>query len=215
MRQGISNAEACRTLKINRRTGMRWRHGRTVTNAQGRAKTYASISLKAPPTISSRYLSEGERIQIADALQVGKSLRQIAAELGRSPSTVSREVVRNRAPRQKRYAPRAAQALAEAARKRPRPGKIAGNPQLRDAISKTPSRTMEPQADQSPAADRFPGTARDERRAREHLSGLVFAAHHRAVPGNDPSPPNRALRAPDPPSGHIVDYIHLLRLKIT
>lgn len=40
------------------------------------------------------------------------------------------------APRQKRYAPRAAQALAEASRKRPRPGKIAGNPQLRDAISK-------------------------------------------------------------------------------
>ncbi|TFB94416.1 helix-turn-helix domain-containing protein [Cryobacterium sp. MDB1-18-2] len=47
MRQGISNAEACRTLKINRRTGMRWRHGRTVANAQGRAKTYAPISLKS------------------------------------------------------------------------------------------------------------------------------------------------------------------------
>ena len=35
MRQGISNAEACRTLKINRRTGMRWRHGRIVKNAHG------------------------------------------------------------------------------------------------------------------------------------------------------------------------------------
>ena len=136
MRQGISNAEACRTLNINRRTGMRWRHGRTVTDARGRATTYAPISLKAPPTISSRYLSEVERIQIADALQVGKSLRQIAAEMGRSPSTVSREVVRNRSPRGKRYAPRAAQVLADAARKRPRPGKIAGNPLLRDTISK-------------------------------------------------------------------------------
>jgi len=136
MRQGISNAEACRTLNINRRTGMRWRHGRTVTNAQGRAKTYAPISLKAPPTMSSRYLSEGERIEIADAMQHGKSLRQIAVGLGRSPSTVSREVARNRSLRLKRYAPRAAQVLAEAARKRPRPGKIAGNPQLRDAISK-------------------------------------------------------------------------------
>ena len=89
MRQGISNAEACRTLKINRRTGMRWRHGRTVTNAQGHPKTYAPIALKEPPTISSRYLSEVERIQIADELQLGKRLRQIAAELGRSPSTVS------------------------------------------------------------------------------------------------------------------------------
>lgn len=136
MRQGISNAEACRTLNINRRTGMRWRHGRTVTNAQGRARTYAPISLKAPPTISPRYLSEPERIHIADALQAGQSLRQIAAGLGRSPSTVSREVIRNRSPHLKRYAPRAAQVLAESARKRPRPGKIAGNPQLRDAISK-------------------------------------------------------------------------------
>ena len=136
MRQGISNAEACRILNINRRTGMRWRHGRTVKNAHGRETTYAPISLKAPPTISSRYLSEGERIQIADALQAGKSLRQIAAGLGRSPSTVSREVFRNRSPRLKRYAPRAAQALAEAARKRPRQGKIAGNTLLRNAIRK-------------------------------------------------------------------------------
>jgi IS30 family transposase len=136
MRQGISNAEACRKLNINRRTGMRWRHGRTVTDAYGRATTYAPISLKAPPSISPRYLSENERIQIADALQAGKSLRQIAVGLGRSPSTVSREVIRNRSPRMKRYAPRAAQVLADAARKRPRLGKIAGNPQLRDAISK-------------------------------------------------------------------------------
>jgi hypothetical protein len=50
---------------------MRWRHGRTVTNAQGRAKTYAPISLSAP-TISSRYLHEGERLQIADELQFKK-----------------------------------------------------------------------------------------------------------------------------------------------
>ena len=136
MSQGISNAEACRILNVNRRTGMRWRHGRTVKNAQGRETTYAPISLKAPTTISSRYLSEGERIKIADALQAGKSLRQIAAGLGRSPSTVSREVARNRSPRLKRYAPRAAQALADGARKRPRLGKIAGSPLLRDAIQK-------------------------------------------------------------------------------
>ena len=44
MRQGISNAEACRTLKINRRTGMRWRHGRTVTNAQGREDIRADLA---------------------------------------------------------------------------------------------------------------------------------------------------------------------------
>jgi len=89
MRQGISNAEACRTLKINRRTGMEWRLGRAVTNAQGRAKTYAPIQLEAPPTTSSRDLSEPERIHIADSLQADQSLRQIAAGLGRSPSVNS------------------------------------------------------------------------------------------------------------------------------
>ena len=104
-------------LKINRRTGMRWRHGRIVKNAHGRENTYAPISKIAPPVISSRYLSEDERVHIADGLQAGTSLRQIAAALGRSPSTVSREVRRNRSPRAKRYAPRAAQTFADAARK--------------------------------------------------------------------------------------------------
>ena len=123
-------------LNINRRTGMWWRHGRTVKNTQGSETTYAPISLKASPTISSRYLSEGERIQIADALLSEGERIQIAAGLGRSPSTVSREVFRNRSPRLKRFAPRAAQALAEAARKRPCKGKIAGNTVLRNAIRK-------------------------------------------------------------------------------
>ena len=136
MRQGISNAEACRTLKINRRTGMRWRHGRTVKKAHGRETTYAPISRIAPTVISPRYLSEDERVHIADALHAGTSLRQIAATLGRSPSTISREVRRNRAPRAKRYAPRAAQTFADAARKRPRQSKIATSTPLRDAIQK-------------------------------------------------------------------------------
>jgi IS30 family transposase len=43
---------------------------------------------------------------------------------------------RNRAPHAKRYAPRAAQTLADAARKRPRQSKIAANTPLRDAIQK-------------------------------------------------------------------------------
>ena len=77
MRQGISNAVACRMLKINRRTGMRWCHGRIVKNARGRETTYAPISMIAPTVISPRYLSEDERVHIADGLQAGTSLRQI------------------------------------------------------------------------------------------------------------------------------------------
>ncbi|RJT90761.1 hypothetical protein D6T64_03240 [Cryobacterium melibiosiphilum] len=48
MRQGISNAEACRTLKINRRTGMRWRHGRTVKKRTA-ARRPTPQSLESPP----------------------------------------------------------------------------------------------------------------------------------------------------------------------
>lgn len=134
MRQRISNAEACRMLKINRRTVMRWRHGLTVKNAHGRETTYAPIFTIAPPVISPRYLSEDERVQIADALQAWTSLRGIAVALGQSPSTINREVRRNRSLRSKRYAPRAAQTFANAARKRPQQGKIATSTPLREAL---------------------------------------------------------------------------------
>ncbi len=33
--QGVSNAEACRLVGINRKTGTRWRHGRRVRNTAG------------------------------------------------------------------------------------------------------------------------------------------------------------------------------------
>lgn len=157
MRQGISNAEACRMLKINRRTGMRWRHGRTVKKPHGRETTYAPISRIAPAVISPRYLSEDERVHIADALHAGTSLRGIAAALGRSPSTISREVRRNRSPRARRYAPRAAQTFADAARKRPRQSKIAASAPLRDAIQKLLKEQWSPRQISYQLSVDFPG----------------------------------------------------------
>jgi IS30 family transposase len=49
--------------------------------------------------ISGRFLSQDERIEIADLRQAGLSMRQIAARLGRAPSTVSRELRRDAAGR--------------------------------------------------------------------------------------------------------------------
>jgi IS30 family transposase len=46
--------------------------------------------------VSGRCLSQNERIVIEDRLRDGASLRTIAAELRRSPGTISREVRRNR-----------------------------------------------------------------------------------------------------------------------
>src|SRR3954469_5284674 len=40
--QGVSNSEACRIVGIHRKTGTRWRYGRTVTSARWRSKTASS-----------------------------------------------------------------------------------------------------------------------------------------------------------------------------
>ena len=45
--------------------------------------------------ISARFLSQDERIEIADLRHAGLSIRQIAGRLGRAPSTISRELRRN------------------------------------------------------------------------------------------------------------------------
>ncbi|WP_217999750.1 helix-turn-helix domain-containing protein [Curtobacterium ammoniigenes] len=46
-------------------------------------------------SISARFLSQDERIEIADLRRAGHGIRQIAAVLNRAPSTVSRELRRN------------------------------------------------------------------------------------------------------------------------
>lgn len=64
-------------------------------------------------------------------------VRQIAAELVRSPSTISREIRRNGAlwrGKEWTYRPHAAQRRAEERRPRPKTGKIGQNPELRDFI---------------------------------------------------------------------------------
>src|SRR5262249_46291150 len=88
MQQGVSNTEACRIVGINRRTGKRWRYGRT---ASGSNKAAPPIKVVEPLSVPSRYLREADRIHIADRLREKATIRAIAAELDRSPSTVSRE----------------------------------------------------------------------------------------------------------------------------
>ncbi|MFF4922920.1 IS30 family transposase [Kitasatospora sp. NPDC001261] len=127
----MSYAEAARAVGINLRTGKRWRNGR---NPSGRSKAAAPVRPVLPPCGVSRYLREDDRVYIADRLREKATVRAIAAELGRSPSTVSREIRRNRHPENGQYRPFAAQARADDRRPRPKPGKISQNPELRDAI---------------------------------------------------------------------------------
>ncbi|MFD9036695.1 IS30 family transposase [Streptomyces sp. NPDC059567] len=96
------------------------------------------------------HLREDERIHIADRLREKASIRTIAAELGRSPSTISREVQRNRTVlhgynNRWYYRPHAAQRRADARRPRPKTGKIGGNPRLRDYIQDRLERRWSPE----------------------------------------------------------------------
>ncbi|MGW6156533.1 IS30 family transposase [Streptomyces sp. NPDC055144] len=134
MQQGFSNNQACRIVGINAKTGRRWRNGRRADSNQ---KAAPPVRPMVPPSDASRYLRVDERIYIADRLREKASVRAMAAELGRSPSTVSREIRRNRTDGtrgQWHYRPHAAQARADARRPRPKPGKIARSPELREFI---------------------------------------------------------------------------------
>jgi IS30 family transposase len=83
--------------------------------------------------VSGRYLSLVEREEIAVGLAAGLPVRQIAAGLGRAPSTVSREVARNASRRG--YRAVAAQAQAEFRAARPKTAKLAGNDRLRSWVA--------------------------------------------------------------------------------
>ena len=143
--QGYGNKEASRRVGVNERTGRVWRNGRPVGRVM-RSRPPAREALVAGT--SSRFLSEGERIVIADRRRAGMSVRTIAAGLGRSPSTVSRELRRNAHPGSGDYRPHAAQARADARRPRPKGGKIAACAELREVVQSWLGLEMEPGADQ-------------------------------------------------------------------
>ena len=105
MAQGTNNAAACRLVGVNRRTGTRWSKGRHLVTADGWVHEYPAITRPPPPPVSARFLSEPERAAIADGVRAGDSARSIAAQLGRSPSTISRELANNADPTTGRYYP--------------------------------------------------------------------------------------------------------------
>ena len=98
-----------------------------ATGRKRRQATGGRIPRKQPVS-SGRYLSLEERLQIADLYLGGAGVRAIAVGIGRSPSTVSRELRRNgsapTARRAGKYAPYAAQKQAELRGRRPKASKF-------------------------------------------------------------------------------------------
>jgi IS30 family transposase len=91
----------------------------------------ATLELDEP---TGRYLSVAEREEIA-VLRASLSVRAIARSLGRSPSTISRELRRNAAGDDPaRYRATVAQAQADRRAHRPKPAKLVTEPALREYV---------------------------------------------------------------------------------
>jgi hypothetical protein len=118
--KGLLPAEAAVAVGASQPVGQRWFH-----NAGG----MAPFDLMP---LDGRYLSLGEREEIAILNAKGAGVRQIGRALGRDPSTISRELRRNAATRvgNSGYRASVAQWKAELAARRPKTAKLVANPQL-------------------------------------------------------------------------------------
>jgi IS30 family transposase len=134
IKEGVSSVEACRIVGVNPRTGKRWRHGRSIVSSSGRRLHYPPVVSVPNPEISPRYLSEDERVLIADLRGRGATVRSIATELSRSPATISRELRRNLDAGSGQYRPFAAQRLAAGRRARPGRGRLVRDRVLREFV---------------------------------------------------------------------------------
>ena len=100
-----------------------------------------------PPgtTYSDRYLDREERYEIARLRESGCSMREVARRTGRAPSTISRELARNAAPRTGQYQPERAHRLAWERQRRPKPSKLSGHPVLRGRVQELLDRRYSPE----------------------------------------------------------------------
>jgi len=103
-----------------------------------------SGGIKPPARRRSRLaLNLAEREDISRGLVAGRSVRSMARALGRSPSTVSREIVRNGGSRWYRAAAADRRAWKQALR--PKPCKLAVHGQLRQAVAAKLERNWSPE----------------------------------------------------------------------
>jgi IS30 family transposase len=94
---------------------------------------------------SDRYLDREERYEIARLREAGLGVRAVAARLGRSLSTVCRELARNADPRTGQYQPGRADRLAWERQRRPKPSKLARDPVLRAEVQRLLGRRYSPE----------------------------------------------------------------------
>ena len=109
---GIGPMEAARQTGVSKTTIYQMHH------------SVGGVYRPATVTYSKRYLDRDERYEIARLRDAGNTITDIAAMLGRSKSTVSRELDRNANPRTGEYEPERADRLAWDRQRRPKESKL-------------------------------------------------------------------------------------------
>lgn len=76
--EGVPSARACRIVGIHPRTGKSWRNGRRIMSGGRVLDLPPVITSVAEKHYSPRYLSEEERVRLADLRREGRTMREIA-----------------------------------------------------------------------------------------------------------------------------------------
>jgi transposase, IS30 family len=131
--EGLSASGAAAAVGVSQSTG-----------SKGVVEAGGMMPRRVRSQRSGRYLSLAERIEIAMLRSEGLSIRQIAARLGRSPSTVSRELSRN-GDCSGRYRPLLAENKAAVRARRPKRRRLHCPGRLRNVVQAMLRRKMSPE----------------------------------------------------------------------
>jgi IS30 family transposase len=156
--RGWSILAAAREVGVSRTAGNNWSRGYKTYRHGQVAGFVPALERLAVRQISARYLSQDERIEIADLRHAGLSIRQIADQLGRAPSTISRELRRNATA--SGYRPFEAHRRATARRARHHQRRLQASPELLQAVGELLAQRWSPQQISRHLRRKFPGEPR-------------------------------------------------------
>ena len=142
--RGLGIDAAAREVGVSRTAGRNWAKGYRTYRGGEVVGFVPALDRLEVREISPRFLSEDERVQVADLHRAGLSEREIARRLGRAPSTISRELRRN-ATAGKGYRPFEARRRATARRARRHRRRVDVNGELRRVVGELLSRRWSPQ----------------------------------------------------------------------
>jgi IS30 family transposase len=156
--RGWSIMAAAREVGVSRTAGHNWSRGYKTYRHGQVTRFVPALDRLAVREISGRFLSQDERIEIADLRHVGLSIRQVAARLGRAPSTISRELRRNATANQG-YRPFEAHRRATARRARHHQRRVDTSPELGQVVGELLAQRWSPQQISRQLRRRFPDAA--------------------------------------------------------